>query len=206
MSYHLKQYCKDYQNIENYEKALADNFVGWECHHRLETHTPDGKRREVDITAAELIALGMYYHRPAEELIFLTTREHYIYRKGRKRSAETRRRMSKPMSDETRRKISESAKGKKMSEEARRKMSESAKGKKMPEETRKKISKTLKGKYTGEKNWNYGNSSWNKGKHLSEEAKNKLSLQMTGRHWYNNGKISIMAKECPEGFVQGRLR
>ena len=31
MSYHLKQVCKDYQNIENYEKALADNFVGWEC-------------------------------------------------------------------------------------------------------------------------------------------------------------------------------
>ena len=189
MSYHLKQYCKDYQNIENYEKALADNFVGWECHHRLETHTPDGKRREVDITAAELKALGMYYHRPAEELIFLTTREHYIYQKGKKRSIETRRRMSKPRSEET-----------------RRKMSESAKGKKISEETRKKISKTLKGKYTGEKNWNYGNSSWNKGKHYSEETKNKLSLQMTGRHWHNNGKISIMAKECPEGFVQGRLR
>ena len=23
--------------------------------------------------------------------------------------------------------------------------------------------------------------------------------------WYNNGKINIMAKECPEGFVPGRL-
>ena len=27
-----------------------------------------------------------------------------------------------------------------------------------------------------------------------------------GKHWYNNGKITIMAKECPEGFVPGRLR
>ena len=207
MSYHLKQYCKDYQNIENYEKALADDFIGWDCHHRLETHTSDGDRREVDITAAELKALGMYYHRPAEELIFLTTSEHIsLHTKGKKRSIETRRRMSKPRSEETRRKMSEAAKGKKMSEEARRKMSESAKGKKISEETRKKISKTLKGKYIGEKNWNYGNSSWNKGKHHSEETKNKLSLQMTGRHWYNNGKISIMAKECPDGFIPGRLR
>ena len=29
-------YCKDYENIENYEKALADNFKGWDCHHRKE--------------------------------------------------------------------------------------------------------------------------------------------------------------------------
>ena len=34
-----KRYCKDYENIENYDKALADNFKGWHCHHRLETHT-----------------------------------------------------------------------------------------------------------------------------------------------------------------------
>lgn len=30
-----KQYCKDYENIENYDKAKVDNFVGWDCHHRL---------------------------------------------------------------------------------------------------------------------------------------------------------------------------
>lgn len=33
-----KSLCKDYENIENYEKAKADNFKNWECHHRLETH------------------------------------------------------------------------------------------------------------------------------------------------------------------------
>ena len=27
--------------------SKADDFIGWECHHRLETHTPDGKRRAV---------------------------------------------------------------------------------------------------------------------------------------------------------------
>ena len=24
-------------------------------------------------------------------------------------------------------------------------------------------------------------------------------------HWYNNGEINTLAKECPEGFVKGRL-
>ena len=26
-----------------------------------------------------------------------------------------------------------------------------------------------------------------------------------GRHWYNNGEINIMAKECPPGFMPGML-
>ena len=71
-----KQYCKEPEKIENFEKAKVDDFVGWHCHHRLQTWTSDGKRRAVDITAAELIALGMYYNRPADELIFLTESEH----------------------------------------------------------------------------------------------------------------------------------
>ena len=40
-----------------------------------------------------------------------------------------------------------------------------------------------------------------KGKKLSEETKQKLS----GWHWYNNGEISVQAKECPEGFIKGRI-
>ena len=31
------------------------------------------------------------------------------------------------------------------------------------------------------------------------------SKKMSGRKHFNNGKISIMAYECPEGFVAGRL-
>lgn len=61
----FERYCKDYENIENYQKAKADNFKGWCCHHNLETHNSDGKRRDVDITASELKALDMYYNRPA---------------------------------------------------------------------------------------------------------------------------------------------
>ena len=28
MKRNFEKYCKDYEKIENYEKALADNFVG----------------------------------------------------------------------------------------------------------------------------------------------------------------------------------
>ena len=130
-----KQYCKDYENIENYQLAKKDNFIGWECHHRLETHTPAGIRREVDIPQKELKALGMYYNRPSSELIFLTKSEHSSFNKGKKRSEETRRKMSKPKSEETRRKMSEAKKdeknpmyGKRHSEETKKKMGAAKKG------------------------------------------------------------------------------
>ena len=73
---HWQLICKDVTKVENYNLALADNFVNWVQHHRLETHNSDGERRLVQITAEELKALDMYYNRPAEELIWLTRAEH----------------------------------------------------------------------------------------------------------------------------------
>ena len=132
-----KHYCNNIENIENYEKAKVDNFKGWECHHRLETHNSDGERRLVDITSEELIALDMYYNRPPEELIFLTKEEHVsLHNKG------------KHLSEEYKRKISKAHKGKKresFSEEWRRHMSESKKGIYLSEKHKKKISETKKG-------------------------------------------------------------
>ena len=143
MKHNFKYYCKDYKNIENYEKALADNFKGWCVHHRLQTWTSDGKRRDVDITAAELQALGMYYNRPAEELIFLTIKEHSSLHDegehnpnyGKQLSEKTRTKMSeawsydKHFTEETKKKISEAMKGRCFSEEHRKKLSEASKGK-----------------------------------------------------------------------------
>ena len=159
-------YCYEIENVENYEKAAADDFKSWECHHRLETHNSDGERRLVDITFEELIALCMYYHRPASELIFLTKGEHYsLHNKG------------KPKSEEHKRKISEAKKGKKsgiygkkLSEESKAKISEANKGKHHSEETKRKISEAHKGK-----------PSWNKGKCISEEHKRKIAETMTGK-------------------------
>ena len=56
------------------------------------------------------------------------------------------------------------------------------------------------------------NSEAHKGKKLSEVSKKKMSdakkgnINTKGTHWYNNGKINIMAKECPPGFVPGRIK
>ena len=177
MKHEFERYCKDYKNIENYEKAAADDFKGWHCHHRLETHTSDGERRLVDISMDELKALGMYYNRPAEELIFLTSREHNTFNKGRPGPNK-----GKKFSEEARRKMAEAKKGKpsprkgkKLSEETKKKLSESHKGKKMSAETRRKMS-----------------------------AANRI--KNIGKRWYNNGKINKRCYECPDGFVPGILR
>lgn len=78
-------YCKDIEKIENYELAKANDFIGWDRHHRLETHNSDGERRLVDLTAEELKALDMYYDRPPEELIWLRSSEHTkLHWKGKK--------------------------------------------------------------------------------------------------------------------------
>ena len=172
MKHEFERYCKNYKNIENYDKAVADDFKGWHCHHRLETHTSDGIRRPVDIPMEELKALGMYYHRPAEELIFLTTREHNAFRKGRPGPNK-----GKKFSDEARRKMAEAKKGK----------PSNSKGKKRSDEARRKLREA------------------NKGKKLSDETRRKLSEANKGMRWFNNGKINKRAKECPEGFVPGRL-
>ena len=124
MKNHFERYCKNYENIENYQKAKTDNFKGWHCHHRLETHNSDGERRLVDITVAELQALDMYYNRPSSELIFLTESEHNS--------------LHKP-SEESKKKMSEARKGKHLgkdnsfygkhhSEESKKRMSEANKG------------------------------------------------------------------------------
>lgn len=73
----LKGYCcEDISLIENYDKAIKDNTQIWHCHHRLETHNEDGSLRKNSLTPKQLENLGLYYHRPANEFIFLTQAEH----------------------------------------------------------------------------------------------------------------------------------
>lgn len=39
----------------------------------------------------------------------------------------------------------------------------------------------------------------------TEEFKSKIAENNTGKHWYNNEKENIYAKECPEGYAPGML-
>ena len=187
----VKYFCKDdISLIENYDKAISDQTQTWHCHHRREITTPK----------KQLLELGEYYQRPASELIFLTPFEHIaLHKKGNKNS------LGKHHSEEHKRKISEAMKGKNKGK------TPWIKGKHFSEEAKKKLSESLKGK-----------TPWNKGKQLSEEAKRKISESLKGKHhneetklkmsearkgllWFNNGIINIKVKECPEGFVRGRI-
>ena len=216
LKYYKRYYCSGIENVENFEKAKADNFIGWECHHRLETHTSDGKRRLVDISHNELKALGMYYNRPADELIFLTISEHRSlhtkgesnpmygkqgYWKGKtgpnkgKLAGENNPMYGKHHTLLSIQKMSEAKKGKHHSAESKKKMSDAHKGKKCSEETKKKIGEAHKGrKFSKEAT-----------KRMSEAMKGK-NIWTRGRHWYNNGKENKYCYECPEGFVPGMLR
>lgn len=75
--------------------------------------------------------------------------------------------------EETRRKLSDIAKN--ISDEHRRKLSESAKGRIFSDETRKKLSENMKGKMCKEKHFLFG-------KHRSDETKNKISKSLKGQH------------------------
>ena len=124
---HFEKYCDEIENVENYDLAKADNFEDWNCHHRLETHNSDGERRLVDISREELLALNMYYHRPASELIFMRITEHTsLHTKGERNPM-----YGKHHSGETKNKISKAMKGKpsntkgrhwNLSEEVKRKL------------------------------------------------------------------------------------
>ena len=95
-------YCINPKQIENYAFAISDDKHMWDCHHRLETRFSDGTLRpkNAQLSKAELIALGMYYNRPAEELIFLTRSEHlkeHQSTKGTKWTDEQRKKHSEIM-------------------------------------------------------------------------------------------------------------
>lgn len=73
ISKRISYICDDYEQIENYDKAIADTENMWICHHRKELDE-NGHRL---YTMQQLKDENLYFHRPPEELIFLTNSEHW---------------------------------------------------------------------------------------------------------------------------------
>lgn len=124
-----KQYCcEDISLIENYEQAINDDNEEtiWICHHR--------NGIILNKTHEELEAMGLYYNRPACELLFLTTNEHTrLHNEKRWESQEKRDKLSEKRkkyfeSQENRVKQSDAAKKRWESQEAREKHSKACKG------------------------------------------------------------------------------
>lgn len=114
-----KLFCRDdLRKIENYEAAMNDNTQTWHCHHRLEL-TLDG---EFALSMDDLKRMGMYYHRPYYELIFLTKSEHRRLH-GLNQSKKTRDSISNSLKGEKHHFY-----GKKLSKEHIKKLKDSHKG------------------------------------------------------------------------------
>lgn len=127
--------CEDISKIENYDKAIADKTQTWVCHHKQEI-LDDGTKVSPD----ELIKQSLYYHRPANELIFLTATQHNtLHHKGKHLSEAVKKKIStnhKPWNnpEDVKKKLSKSASlrisnrlGHTHSAETKRKMSEALK-------------------------------------------------------------------------------
>lgn len=142
-----ENYCNgDISKIENYYDAINDKENIWHCHRKLETHYPNGERREgKDLLAADLIEMDKYYNVPPEELIYMLPTEHHQLHNEKQRdrfTPEVRKEMSKKAKQrhvahtkEWNENIAKSRKGKKFSEahrESLRKNHVGTTGKKMP--------------------------------------------------------------------------
>ena len=69
-----KWYCsEDISLIENYQQALSDEERTWEIHHRREC---DSEGRTL-LAHKQLKEMGLYFNRPASELIFVTRSMHW---------------------------------------------------------------------------------------------------------------------------------
>ena len=110
----LEKYCKNYKNIENYEDAVRSPLI-YDLHHRLEISEMQSR--------SDLKFLHLYYHRPPEELIFLSHGEHQRLHKANL-SAEARKKMSDAL------KGNQCALGHHCSNETKQKMSVACRGEK----------------------------------------------------------------------------
>ena len=147
-----EKFCKKYYECEGYNKALNSNEEYF-LHHI---------QGENNISVEELIENNLYYDCEPADLKWVTHSEHMtIHHKG------------KVLSDETKRKMSESGKVKVFTADHRKNLSEAMKGDKNPNkriDVREKISEAMKGKSH------------------SLETRKKMSESKKGRTAPNKGK------------------
>ena len=123
------------------------------------------------------------------------------------RSEESRARMREaakhrpPVSEETRRKMSVARKGRRLSPEHAAKLRQSNIGRPMSEKCRQRLYEANHGPEATERRRRAAT-----GIKKTPETIEKLRKSNIGKHYYNNGIITVKRYECPEGFVPGILK
>ena len=174
----VKDYCcGDIEKIENYWQAVSDTKRIWDCHHRREID--EGK------TLSQLEEEGLYWNVQPEDLIFLTHEDHISLHTPSKGIS---------LSQATRDKIRKSLTGKIQSRETISKRVMKLRGQKRTGEALARIQEGIRNRVFSEDGL----------KRLSERMKNNNNTK--GTKWFNNGVINVRAKECPDGFVIGRMK
>ena len=140
--YYAKLYCcEDLSLIENYALAIADMSELWDCHHRGEI-LPCGRFK-----AEDLMKFGLYYNRPASELIFLTHAEHSsLHHKGVSRPDLK----GVPKSEAHKQALSDALKGVPKSEATKKAISDALKGVPQPWKYKKILQFTKSGEFVRE--------------------------------------------------------
>ena len=217
-SEYFKKVERIYEDSESFPKKVVKDR---NLHHKFPRSFSKKDGAEIDNDDDNLVSLSLADHFRVHYYLWKCTKKGYrgmmakafIFMRKKAviyASDETIEQIAKDY-ENAMKEAAEANKGKHFSEEARKKMREAKKGKHLSEETRKKISETEKGKPKSEETKNKMSTAM-KGKRFSEEHKNKLSEAMKGNtnvrgtRWFNNGKINIRAKECPDGFIPGRIK
>lgn len=219
----ISKLLKKKYGIENFSKRIVEVCYSESELNRLEKHYIDYYKSigKAEFNIAEGGEGGNNYKYKTEEEM----KEHckklsqsmykmYNSPRGEEVKANLReKRKLQVITEETKHKMSESQKGRIVSEETRRKLSEIQKGSTKSEETKAKISAARQKQVFSEESKQkhkksiaeYWNSEEGQRQRKINSERNKSLKQTKGYHWYNNGIIQTVAKECPEGFVPGKL-
>ena len=192
----MNNYCTEsIENIEGYipESLRKEKMV---IHHRLESHDENNQLRTRFLSVQQLKDAGLYYNRPASELIWMTDTEHKKLHQQDLSYKENLEKMSaknigRKLTDNQKQIMREKALGRKHSSASKQKLREANLGKKMKKSVKVKISDALKNRCT---EWSV------KSKIICVET-NEIFDSANACAKYYNLDAGLLGKRCDEGVA-----